>query len=82
MVHTDDDEFLALNTSNSQSKSTGSGESLLQFVDKLFYEYPKKVAIGFRQVSKVHCPTKNRGIHVYRHVHIYVQIYVNMSKCV
>mmetsp|Transcript_24260 Transcript_24260/g.23315 ORF Transcript_24260/g.23315 Transcript_24260/m.23315 type:complete len:568 (+) Transcript_24260:830-2533(+) len=61
MVHIDDDEFLALNTSSSLSKSVSWGESLVQFVDKLFHEYPKKIAIGFRQVSKLHCPTKIKG---------------------
>jgi hypothetical protein len=59
MVHIDDDEFIALNRSK-KSKSP-SGGSLLQFVDEMFFKYPNKIAIGFRQVSKIHCPTKIKG---------------------
>jgi adenylate kinase family enzyme len=59
MVHIDDDEFIALNRSK-QSKSS-PGESLLQFVNEVFLKHPNKIAIGFRPVSKVYCPAKNKG---------------------
>lgn len=58
IVHIDDDEFITLSGS---TQSRSPDESLLEFVEKLFADYPDKVAIGFRQVSKYHCPTKGKG---------------------
>ena len=66
MVHIDDDEFIVMNSSLANPKSTNNSGSrkkrkfqgaLYEYANRIFLQNPKSAAIRFSPIGKYHCPS-------------------------